>query len=245
MVCIIRIFLNALVLQSVLLSQLMLLLMSLFGKVFPHSGHCNHLCKHGAVTVSDSCSWVRVAAREANRCHSRVMVLDAAEASPWQRFACRAPACAKEAPGSTRSPPLWRGSAGVPGHHIVSPMINYRPDEMWRLWKCHRDDMGLSVRASREECIAQRHLEGYGAPAAHCLFKERTFYCLSCFLLDFLCLHFLPVLLYLYRACSLILDFKISFVISSQIKLNVNPIKVTAHQSILAHSEWAVNTWLY
>lgn len=142
--------------------------------------------------------------------------------------------------------------------HIVSAMINYRPDEMWRLWKCHRDDMGLSVWASREERIAHRHLEGYGAPAARCLFKERTPYYLSWFLLD-LC----NSIFYLfYYICTLAerspsLDFKMmSSVVSLLIKWNVNPIRVKpihhatsenafsllTQQSLLADSEWPVNT---
>lgn len=58
------------------------------------------------------------------------------------------------------SPPKCHGSPGVPGSPIVSAMINYRPDEIRRLWKCGRDDTGSSAWSSGEERIAHRHLEG-------------------------------------------------------------------------------------
>ena len=209
--------------------------------------------------VSNSCSWVKVAAPDANRCHGGMMVLDAAEASPWQRFASRTLACAKEAPGSTRSPPQCRGSPGVPGHHIVSAMINYRPDEMWRLWKCHRDDMGLSVWASREEGIAHRHLEGYGAPAAHWRELLITWAGFCWILCNFI---FTYSILPLHCQCApwVWISALMSFVISIPIKWNANPIKVepiyhavsekcvfspNSTINMIAHGEWAVNTWLY
>lgn len=92
-------------------------------------------------------------------------------------------------PLATLAPlPRRSGSPSMAGHHIVSAMINYRPDEMWRLWKCHRDDMGLSVWASREERITHRHLEGYGAPAACCLLKERATWAGLCWI--FIKFHF-------------------------------------------------------
>lgn len=152
----------------------------LMRKSVSRSGHCQSFVQ----TWSSLCEYLTPARRlepVTPTCDSGMTVLDAAEASPWQRSACRTLVCAKEPPGS---PPKCRGSPGVPGCFIVSAMINYRPDEMWRLWKCHKDDMGLSVWASREERIAHRHLEGYGAPAARCLFKERTSYYLSWYLLE-------------------------------------------------------------
>ena len=140
-------------------------LMSVFGQVFLRSGLCDHLCRHGAAWLSKSCSWVRVAARDANRCHRGMTVPAAAEASQWERLCLSHPAVCQR-PLAALALLL---SPGVPDRHIVSAMINYRPDEMWSsgnvtrmTWACQCGPAGWTVSHTDiwKDMEHQMHFQG-------------------------------------------------------------------------------------
>lgn len=108
--------------------------------------------------------------------------------SPWDEGPCRSR-------GFTMGTPLLVApcrvleaalalflSPGVPDRHIVSAMINYRPDEMWSsgnvtrmTWACQCGTVGWSIYRTQTSGRIWR---------TSCIFKERTYYYLSWFLLD-------------------------------------------------------------
>lgn len=79
---------------------------------FSRSVHCRPFMQTLEQLVSNSCS--QVTACDASTCHIEMRVLDAAEASPWQRLLCCTLACAKEPPGSTCSPVLLLSAVAAP-----------------------------------------------------------------------------------------------------------------------------------